>query len=378
MTFTRFKTNITEIILFIFIVLKSFSDTSLYNTNETYASIISGMLFVTYIFFAIIAGIKFRGETTKFIMLSIILLLLILDAYYNKKTFLLIDILGILLCVRNDYIRIAKVIFAGQSISFISIVIMNFFGVFPDVIKFREDKLRYSLGFLHANNAGIYILSILILYTTLRFKNWKIKDYIVILAGIAFMIFTCKSRTCIVSAIFLLILIVFFRRFGDKITNLRLCNMVLIGFVPFMVVLTYFIAINFTELKLLKMLNMFLSDRLYINAAYFNKFSISWFGNDQVDINGLYLDSAYSNLLLSNGLIGVSLYGLACVLSMKKAIKQKCFPVIISLLLWGIVGFTETGSLFFWFNCSLLFIVAIYQSDTMESSNETSIFNNRT
>lgn len=344
------------IIMFFLAFVKSFSDTSLY-IDKSYNSLLKILAYFIYItlFYSCLNFVKVKSYSLILCIISSILLGI--SIYYNRNPFLLVTVIAIIACSNNNYHGIVNALFKGQLVSIILIFILSIIGVFPEVDKYRDGIYRLSMGFRHANTAGLYILSICLFGITLYFYTWKKKYYLYLLAATLVIYLTCKSRTSIYCCLMALLLIPVFKIFGKHMVSNRIIKSILIIFVPLCIICTYIAAIYYDKVSIFSILNRYSNDRLFINALYFSKCSLKLF-SQKVIIGNWYLDSSYSNLILFNGLIPTVLYSILNCACMNKAIKNHDFGTIICIVIWGIYGFFETGNLFFWFNATLLYLLA--------------------
>ncbi|MDV7757566.1 hypothetical protein [Liquorilactobacillus mali] len=304
-------------------------------------------------------------ERKYFYFLSIFLLISVMNLLFTKDaTFLNLFIMYIIF---SDFTvdEITRIFFRFNLIALIIILPMHYFGLLPSVETYNDNLVKYSLGFSHPNSLGITLLIVNICFVYLSKNRLKLLPTISLLFFDGILLNISQARTSLYLIILLFLLWIIFNKFNRKI----LFELWAVGsfFLSiFLFFLTYIVNFFPPNNSYYFILNNFFSGRLDLIQFFFNKYGVTFFGQQihyelilHSILNYSYevLDNSYAKLLVNYGIIAVVAYlgliGLICFYSYRSKNKWMLIPVIIFLLL----GFSEQSMLYFWCNFSLLFLM---------------------
>ncbi len=333
-------------------LIKAFSNTSLY-INDAYDTCFQVLSYVSYAAL-LICCLKSKIRKRYFYIAISIAFFLVITTVYNGNFFLLVTFVSVLACNKANYTELVSVLFKTTILSIILIVSLHFLGLFPSINKLQDGFVRTSLGFRHVNTCGLYFLSALLMGIILYFRKWKKRYYLYSVSVIIAVYMTCRSLTSIACSAFAVFLVIVMKYWGENIIKNKMFKVLLLSFIPFCFLLTYMCAKWYSNSNILLSLNKITTDRLFLNSIYFKNGAISLFSKP-FTLTNWYLDNAYANLLLFNGLIPSIIYCLINIFNIHKAMQERQFGVIICNLVFAVYALLETGAIYFWFNVSIIY-----------------------
>lgn len=351
-----YSISILTLTLFCLTIIKAFSNTSLY-MNNNYYTFFKLLSYMTYIAL-LICCFRIPIKKKKFAFLSLLCLLLGIATIYSENIFLLVTFVAIMSINEANYYTVVRAIFYASIISFFVIVGLHLLGIFPSVDKIQNGTYRTSLGFRHVNTCGLYMLAILLMGITLYFNKWKKKYYIYTTFVFLTIYITCKSMTSLLCGMLSVVLLFVFKKWGNFLIERKLVRICIYLLTPMCFLATYFSAKYYSSSELLKYINVLMTNRIFLNSVYFQTGTVSLFSKPFIMPNW-YLDSAYANLILFNGVVPSTIYTILNIFNTRKAIKEREFGVIICIIIFSIYALSEIGALYFWFNVSILYILSI-------------------
>lgn len=217
-----------------------------------------------------------------------------------------------------------------------------------------------GLGFGHPNEVAQLVMIILLLWASEKAGIMKTIHYIGIELGGALTLLLTGSRTSTI----VICLIPFIMCYGEKVMRYTKRGKIfktLVTYSQFIIMIFTYFAVKFIERSnLLKMLDIVLAGRLFLNYYVFNRFGVKLFGQNVIlqdnsgtvynNIHGWYnwnvtCDCSYMVTLLVMGLIPTIIVMLGYIMLMKKAIKRNNYMVVSIALLLAIYSFCESQML---------------------------------
>ena len=110
-----------------------------------------------------------------------------------------------------DYIKLSKVTYKVCFICVAVVAVFSLVGMIPDVVGYRGEIRRVSLGFEHPNQLGLYLLLIATSYSAASIDMRVLQPLSVIFMAIVTNWLTCDSRTLTYLLIFQIMLLITFK-----------------------------------------------------------------------------------------------------------------------------------------------------------------------
>lgn len=255
--------------------------------------------YIAYLFFGIFTFISsfFSCKNLKDFLKIFIFVIISFFLYYISKSMIFFLVLFFAFSIRNNsFTHNVKIMFYSQLIFFI-ITVLSFFlfkhnyeySLFPDANSTRG--IRYSLGFLHPNNAATLFFNILLTYYLLHHLNLK---NIVVSSFFSILVFLfTDSRTLLISIAFLFVVLIVAKCFKNVYKLYYYLNIVLFPLLTGIFILVSIYLYN-TRLDNLA------SGRLYNTYLTLKMYSIPIFAqNNALPI----LDNLFVFSLLNKGII---------------------------------------------------------------------------
>lgn len=275
-------------------------------------------------------------------------------SYFITYDVIFFELFVVLLASMNfDFKAIVKNDFKCKLLVLLFVIVCNKIGyATSSFVVTRGDMIRTSFGFYHPNTFGMYLMVIFLEYLYLNKEN-KVKNLIISIIVAIFIHYTSDTRSamyCIIGISFL----DFFVKQLSKILQNRCIKLVLNN--------TYLIlllgSVITTLLYCSKVnwaidLNYYLSNRLYLQSLFWDKYGLSLFGKNIIYTSTL--DNGYMKILLNYGLFTTTLYGIINYVTLKKSEFNKDYNVyfiVLALLLYSIA---ESSMLYVHFNIFILY-----------------------
>lgn len=317
---------------------------------------------------------KRRSMTEVLKSLMIILLAEITNHYATTRIF--IPIMYILAVGKDvDERKIIKTVLKANIAVFCFVFVASIIGIVP-ITLFYSNAERYVFGFRTANTGPIVLFQIA---SAIWFLNRESK-YCYITAFISFFIsyFLCNSRTASILSLTLLILEVFWwitinQRSGllkKMVWKIVYAIGILASFVS---VLSIAIATKWIDAS---SFNELFSGRILLMQRYFTYYGLTLFGQRIATGTSAHqyglstLDNSYVYMLLNYGVILFALfiyYFIRLIISYRKNNRSQGLAIII---LYALYGFSETVTIRFVYNYSLIFLKEVIWSSQLKISTQ--------
>lgn len=251
-----------------------------------------------------------------------------------------------------DYQKTLRRLFPIILISVSLIICMSLIGVIDNKteVGFSIWEKRTYWGFRHPNYCGTYFLDlILLLFVCVSGKLHK-RDICFI--GLIFLLdfIGPKTKTTII-IILILLLLYWIGRCAKKFSNKNFLSKA--KWLPIIVFIIMIISIYQYEngSKIMLFFNDVFSGRISQMSYYFNKYGITFWGQELENIsyrevtNASFvhtLDNGFLYLLLGKGILFFCVYLYLLINSIKQFIKKRMYDLVVVLVMIIIWGFMET------------------------------------
>lgn len=328
----------------------------------------------------VFSQMEFLGTAIEFVQVPMYggLIYIIAQKKYSLKELMTFLVVGILLLIgyvvsgQAAYFKGFLLIIASKNIPYRKILnvcrkALTFvlgLGIFLFLIGISNSGISRrgasDLGFGHPNVTAQLIMIIILLWTSEKAGKLKPIHYIGIELGglITFLLTDSKTSTIVILLIPLVMV------FSEKIMSRTWYSKVpkfLMTYSQLLVILFTYLSARFLETSnMLKTLDLFFTNRLFLNYYVLNKFGIKLFGQNVTlrdnsgtiynNIHGWYnwsvtCDCSYMVTLLVMGLIPTVIILIGYILLMKKAIKRHNYMIMSVALLLAIYSFCESQML---------------------------------
>ena len=328
----------------------------------------------------VFSQMEFLGTAIEFVQVPMYggLIYIIAQKKYSLKELMTFLVVGILLLIgyvvsgQAAYFKGFLLIIASKNIPYRKILnvcrkALTFvlgLGIFLFLIGISNSGISRrgasGLGFGHPNVTAQLIMIIILLWTSEKAGKLKPIHYIGIELGglITFLLTDSKTSTIVILLIPLVMV------FSEKIMSRTWYSKVpkfLMTYSQLLVILFTYLSARFLETSnMLKTLDLFFTNRLFLNYYVLNKFGIKLFGQNVTlrdnsgtiynNIHGWYnwsvtCDCSYMVTLLVMGLIPTVIILIGYILLMKKAIKRHNYMIMSVALLLVIYSFCESQML---------------------------------
>lgn len=313
----------------------------------------------------------------SFFIIYICTCITIISTYITKGNAIWNIVLFVIASKKIDIRKIIKFDLGAKIIIMIFVLLLYKGGFTESIVIYRANAPRYGLGFGHPNTFGVYLLSICLDLIFLTFNNSK-KKFSVVFCMVSYVIIAtfCDSRSSMNTLIIVTCLTVLFSVWKKNSIVLEFLAKIpwLFLILSFTVTIMYKYANYF---PFIYKLNELLSNRILLMYQFFEKYSITIFGNYFIDYRteatttAGVLDNAYMLLLIKFGIIVTFLIIWAISKRMKIAVKNKEIGLIICFTGFLFFGLIENGMIVLFYNPFLLFLSdLVYHKRKNKQKNE--------
>ena len=327
-------------------------------------------LFKLSIFAFVILGFLQNRKKTNWIFYIIGFTISLIVFYITKRNNLLFFIVVIFAIKGCEFDKIAKITLIELLITIFMINLMSIFGIIPNLVYLRDNKMRNACGFIYVLHFSGFIHEtiFLLLYESLEQKKYKrILIYIFcILINIIVTIFTV-ARTHFFGNLLLVFITMVIQKFkflnGKKMH--RLIGILIIAFFAFSIVFSLAYKSKGSQHLLYEGT---LNDRIVYTKEIIDDYDVKLFGN-YIWMNGsaglkidndneyFYVDNIYVQLLYMYGLVSTVIITL-CIVKKTKDLdevdSQKARMIEIWVLIELALGIIIDNSLSLFFNIPIL------------------------
>ena len=296
----------------------------------------------------------YKRNIKSILIQSVIFAILFISSHVSKENELFIVFLLIVAFQGMNLRTLIKYDLALKLLFVIIVVTLYFLNLTDNYYLIRSDgQIRSSMGFVHPNTFGAYLLSICLAIYYLNFKKIGILYYIFVIL-IAFIIhYFADSRTSTNALILLCIMHIIYKVTSGKIFNNRIIKWYLINsFIIFSLVsilLGYSYRFGSTQIQYLDKL---FNERIFLLNYFLEKYTITPFGNEipliltrELEFTGVrylqYLDNGFMLLLLRYGLLIFIIAAIFYNKAIKYLFEIKAYNLIIIFFIFLVTGLFE-------------------------------------
>lgn len=315
-------------------------------------------LSILYIMFFIKDWVNYRFGIYDGLNFLILLLLLIISAYFNDKT-----MIGLIALSLMIYIIDFKNIFLGYSVSQIFIFLFYFFLCIIGILPLWGNGRFLVLGLNNKNVAGFILLNIF-LFLILRDTSSHLRNYgrrLILLMSIFVAWFFMKDRS--VGILMVLTIIIFLILKPLKKIN-KVFKIIIISLPFLLTFFSVFLAINYGKYDWIGKFDILLSSRIKIWHMYWNNFHLQLFPQNVVYYKYNYtigesllikeaVDGFFALAPLQHGMIiFITIISLLSY-TLKKAIDKFNKKRLLILIILILLCFTEYSPFIYYYSCML-------------------------
>lgn len=339
---------------------------------SSYSSILINFSLIILFFHVMNVLFSIRISKKKWMMFILVLLVCVSSYYITKDSLLLQFYLIFLGALKIDFKNVMKKDLIFKLILFAFILLCDYYG-YSEITRFiRNGEVRYSLGFIHPNTLGYFIL--ITYFEIIYLFNNKIKlltfiilsifcELLLIIpqsraAQLAIMIFTTISLIWLLSNKLKIKSINNTKKYSFVFKNLFLILLIISLIATFLYSKKNIFAIQ---------LNSLFSNRLYLQSLYFDIYDISLFGHyiDYFSIIDNYfatLDNVYIRLILNFGVFGYFVMYLLFNKTIHYSIRVNDKLLVIILTVFLVYGLMEYNFIKPSLNIFLLYLPSLYNN----------------
>lgn len=319
----------------------------------------------------------------ELLLIGGITVILILSAFHSSEKQLAVAWFFILAAKNVKFEDIIQRAYRTLCIMIPLVIVLCSVGWIENRIFYRGSIIRYSLGFTHANELGIWVFQLLACHFYVHRNKIRCRDYIYLFLTILFIYKIPNSQTSYISLLILLgisMLYHILEKWNKRL--LRCYENMLITTVILANGLSVLYSVNpITAGSFADKLNLLLAKRLSWSYQAYRIYGVSLWGKYFVIYSGmenisrltkrLYLDNGYMYLLIRMGLAAYLLVSAAYILRMIFGRKQKDVMLLIIMFVYSLYGLMERGIFLFRLNIFLIsFAALLYGNKTTEGIGE--------
>lgn len=332
----------------------TFISISQFNGDNPYLSKLSIIIKLSVIIISVFISIISLDKNNTFIYMILFLLFYEVIKIFKLKIMDDSFFYLILLLLNKDNIRI-KVLVKYDLISRIiyicSVVILFLIGFLGDASSIRDGRIRQSFGFnspVNLSTYTFYLLISLLIFIEIKYglNNLSKKYKALLTVAIIFITYyvqfylTSTRGGQISSVVIIVLLIMYFLKFRKTLSFISIFCYFIIPVLAIYLVCSFNANDNFWL-----MLNDISSNRLYFQNLALNYFPVGMFGNDNYyyGVRDIVIDNQYIYEIVSNGIIGFSIFAITYFKLNCKAIKNKSYVLLFLLCATYFIGIVETS-----------------------------------
>lgn len=316
-----------------------------------------------------------KNTFIQMVIFTIIIILSYISSYHSSvRDSSLVMMLFVLFSAKSmEFDSLIKMDFKIKCILFIMELIFYFFDLTSgNSILYRENTIRYTLGFGHPNILAITLVSIILEYFYLKKEKIK-KIYLLPLAIFIIIIdLLTDSRSSLILLILVFILFLFNNSLLRLVYNKKMKKIVVNSFFIFTFVSFLLVFLYSSHTKVGLILNKIFSNRLYYISKILNYYDVNLLGQnliltgeEAISLYGNYtqtLDNCYIYLLFRFGIFSFLIMGYIFKKNFEMAYNEKKTYLIWILFFFMIYGLMEKYTISIFYNVFILyFIKSLYE-----------------
>lgn len=343
-------------VIAILLVINILAATPLFKDYEQlclYAYKINYYLRYFCIFLFIYYYFVYKASTNK---LYIFITFIIIDFVFKKlvNTHLFFELFFIPFCLAQFVRRelLFKTLFVTALVSFLVVVLLYNLEILQPELFYRDDKIRYTLGFSHPNPLGFNIFFVALLYFLSKEKHGNLT--------ICFLFILCIFNYIIPRSVTSASLIFIFALSLLLLKSFRLQNLLechkkqvyycVLFFLLVVIFVSYLIAFTGIGKEYLLKMPGSIFARFELGKIAFERYGLSLFGTPIIEIfpdpaksvtEYFVVDCAYFYLPINYGIIFSILFFILFIYILKKSIYQKEFKFLFVMVIMILYGVSE-------------------------------------
>ena len=306
---------------------------------KNYVEIINYIGIAILIIFMGMSSIKFNK---KVFLVMILLFLMGVYTYYYYRDFTIMKFLILAYCIKNiEFDDLIKKDFYIKMAFFIIILILSFLNLCEKTSFIREDKIRYTLGFIHPNTAGFYIMILTFEYLYINRSKISYKHLILLVIIILLTNIITNSRSSVIALTMMLVSLMFYKFIVNKVFNFRIVRFIIKNMVLILTMISFIIVVGYAnKFGWAIWINEKLSNRAFYILNVLNSYDITLVGNFLPE-SVIILDNQYILFLLNFGILFYFIYYALFYIKFKQLFNEKQYFLIIILSILLIYGLME-------------------------------------
>ena len=216
----------------------------------------------------------------------------------------------------------------------------------------RGDAVRWTLGYVHPNLLGGYLMVLAMLWATVRYGTFNVFDAVMMLLLAAFTWIGPASRTSAVIIGIVLLIVLMSKIIGNWLLNNPVTRFCMIYVFPICFLFIFGCSYLYDENNpFFIKLNEVLSGRVCFGYLFLKKYYHTWFGQKIKQVNNrtalltgkqtMYLDSSYMRLYVGVGIVGCLITLWIFTRIMRYAVEQARWDIIAGMVAMAIYGISE-------------------------------------
>lgn len=345
------KICLFEGILFVLVILCQLPQTYVFSQMDGLDAIINLLQLVCYVGLVVVILEKNLG-VKRLLLIAGFALLFLIGYLKSGQAAYFRGVLLIVAAAKFPYKRIIRICKDATLGMFVLTVVLWILGISDSGIGRRG---KVALGYVHPNIAAQIVVILVLLYCAEKGSEIRRKDYILIELAAAIIYLITDSKTAVMVLVIAPIVIEITKFFVKRQKKHRVvCGMLTLSQL-FVVGFTYLSAILLPYSGFLKKLDLFLTNRLFLNYYLLKEFGMKMFGqnvlpyftgsvyNDIHDFYGAVItcDNTYALSLIVMGIIPTLLAVAGYFFIIRKALKNRDYMVIATAILLSLYAFCE-------------------------------------
>lgn len=377
------KINLSTIYFTLLCIICGFTNTPFAFPNN----VLRGIILILFLLF-VYCFYSARYSKYQIYIILILFTVTAITLYTSRNTTLLIDVMSIFVISNDNFKRVLKLIFTERLVIDLFINFCSIFGFIQNKITVAKDGeliTGYGLGYNNPNSLACVVGMLILLYICIREDRLSLKDIVGIGIIILVTFYLTKTRSISYTLIPMFIFLIYLKYFRDIKTLTIIYNFVatysyiigaLVG-----IGIPYLMSRGANSVQgFLPTLNTIASQRFFYAALAMAQYPLKLFGGN-VYFNGLtsynytVVDDGYVRLIYAYGIIGLALFIIFSVLTIRKLIVEDKPYWILPFIVFAIWGVVETIQYSVNFNFAILFWGVLLQSSKSINEKKNSIEN---
>ncbi len=275
-------------------------------------------------------------------------------SYKNFDNFRLFHSFVILLSARNvEWKTFVKRTFLLYGALLLAVFLAYCAGILYGVDIYRRgDMVRWTLGFVHPNLLGGYVMVFAMLWVAVRYEAFRAADAVGIILLSVFTWFGPSSRTSALLIVLLLAIVLVSKLCGKWLLRCPVTRFCLIYSYPICFLLIFACSYLYSDdSAFFVRLDSLLSGRVRFGHLFLEKYYHTWFGQKVKQVSSrsallkgtqtMYLDSAYMRLYVGFGIVACLITLWIFTRIMRYAVENARWDIISGAVVMAAYGISE-------------------------------------